>query len=105
VERWASSFVSQVIPPQVARRGCSEVNRTRLHQTRSSKKCYNFKLAMCTPRPAYCISTEQPRYYLLLTGIHRLLAPLFTSIRILFETSTLRHCHDSIETWNSARLA
>jgi hypothetical protein len=28
--------------------------------------------------------TGQPRYYLLLTGIHRLLAPLFTSIRILF---------------------
>jgi hypothetical protein len=29
--------------------------------------------------------TGQRRYYLLLTGIHRLLAPLFTSIRILFE--------------------
>jgi len=29
--------------------------------------------------------TGQPRYYLLLTGIHRLLAPLFTSIRILLE--------------------
>src|SRR5207253_386082 len=28
--------------------------------------------------------TGQPRYYLLLTDIHRLLAPLFTSIRILF---------------------
>src|SRR6476620_11029167 len=31
----------------------------------------------------------QPRYYLLLTGIHRFLAPLFTSIPSLFETSTL----------------
>jgi hypothetical protein len=30
----------------------------------------------------------QPRYYLLLTGIHRFLAPLFTSILSLFETST-----------------
>ena len=30
----------------------------------------------------------QPRYYLLLTGIHRFLAPLFTSIPSLFETST-----------------
>ena len=29
--------------------------------------------------------TGRPRYYLLLTGIHRLLAALFTSIRILFE--------------------
>ena len=28
----------------------------------------------------------QPRYYLLLTGIHRFLAPLFTSIRNLFRT-------------------
>jgi hypothetical protein len=28
--------------------------------------------------------TGQPRYYLLLTTIHRLFAPLFTSIRILF---------------------
>jgi hypothetical protein len=27
----------------------------------------------------------QPRYYLLLTGIHRFLAPLFTSIPSLFE--------------------
>ena len=33
----------------------------------------------------------QPRYYLLLTGIHRFLAPLFTSIPSLFETSTLPH--------------
>src|SRR5215471_15389811 len=51
---------------------------------------------------AYCISTEQPRYYLLLTAVHRLLAPLFTSIRTLFQTSTLPHRHDSIKTRNSA---
>ncbi len=44
----------------------------------------------------------RPRYYLLLTGIHRFLAPLFTSIRILFKTSTLSHRHDSTQTWNSA---
>ena len=31
----------------------------------------------------------QPRYYLLLTDIHRFLAPLFTSIANLFGTSTL----------------
>src|SRR5437764_14479295 len=31
--------------------------------------------------------TGQPRCYLLLTGIHRFLAPLFTSIRIVFELS------------------
>ena len=30
--------------------------------------------------------SEPPRYYLLLTGIHRFLAPLFTSIPSLFET-------------------
>ena len=44
----------------------------------------------------------QPRYYLLLTAIDRLLAPLFTSIRTLFQTSTLPHRHDSIKTRNSA---
>jgi hypothetical protein len=46
----------------------------------------------------------QPRYYLLLTGIHRFLAPLFTSIANLFETSTLPYRHDSTETRNSARV-
>ena len=43
----------------------------------------------------------RPRYYLLLTGIHRFLAPLFTSIGNLFKTSTLPHRHDSTQTWNS----
>jgi hypothetical protein len=38
---------------------------------------------------------------LLLTGIDRFLAPLFTSIRNLFGTSTLPHRHDSTQTWNS----
>jgi hypothetical protein len=47
----------------------------------------------------------QPRYYLLLTGIHRLLAPLFTSIRILLRTLTLHHRHDPTKTRNSARFA
>jgi len=47
----------------------------------------------------------RPRYYLLLTGIHRFLAPLFTSISNLFGTSTLHHRHDSTQTWNSARFA
>ena len=41
---------------------------------------------------------------LLLTGIHRLLAPLFTSIRILFVTLTPPHRHDSTKTRNSARF-
>jgi hypothetical protein len=44
------------------------------------------------------------RYYLLLTGIHRLLAPLFTIIRTLFRTSTLPHRHDSTKTRNSPSL-
>ncbi len=48
--------------------------------------------------------TGQPRYYLLLTGIHRLFAPLFTNIRILFRTLTLPHRHDSTKTRNSARF-
>ena len=47
----------------------------------------------------------RPRYYLLLTGIHRPLAPLFTSISNLFGTSTLPHRHDSTQTWNSAGFA
>ena len=47
----------------------------------------------------------QPRYYLLLTGIHRFLAPLFTSIPSLFENlNPLLYCHDSTQTRNSARV-
>jgi hypothetical protein len=37
----------------------------------------------------------QPRYYLLLTGINSLLAPLFTITRNLLKTPTLPHRHDS----------
>jgi hypothetical protein len=38
----------------------------------------------------------QPRYYLLLTGIHRFLAPLFTTIPSLFENlNPLLYRHDS----------
>jgi len=46
----------------------------------------------------------QPRYYLLLTGIHRFLAPLFTSIPSLFEPQPLSYRHDSTQTRNSARV-
>jgi hypothetical protein len=46
----------------------------------------------------------QPRYYLLLTGIHRFLAPLFTGIANLFGTSTLSYGHDSTQTRNSTRV-
>ena len=47
----------------------------------------------------------QPRYYLLLTGIHRFLAPLFTSIPSLFENlNPLLYRHDSTQTRNSARI-
>ena len=46
----------------------------------------------------------QPRYYLLLTAVHRLLAPLFTCIRILFENLTPPHRHDSTKTRNPARF-
>lgn len=46
----------------------------------------------------------RPRYYLLLTAVHRFLAPLFTSITSLFETSTLPYRHDSTQTRNSARV-
>src|SRR5438046_341317 len=60
----------------------------------------------CLPRGLHVVyPTGQPRYYLLLTAIHRFLAPLFTSIRILFETSTSFTANDSTKTWNSARLA
>src|SRR5262249_9821131 len=48
----------------------------------------------------------QPRYYLLLTGIHRFLAPLFTNIPSLFETLNPLPCyHDSTQTRNPARFA
>jgi hypothetical protein len=42
------------------------------------------------------------RYYLLFTRIHKLFAPLFTSIPTLLKNSTLPHRHDSTETRNSA---
>ncbi len=45
------------------------------------KKSYNFRLAICGLRAAYCIFAGEPRYNLLLTTIHSLLAPLFTTIR------------------------
>jgi S-methylmethionine-dependent homocysteine/selenocysteine methylase len=48
---------------------------------------------------------DSQRYYLLFTRIHRLFAPLFTSIRTLLKTSTLPHRHDSTKTRNSACLA
>src|SRR6266404_5494369 len=56
-----------------------------------------------------CILCVQPDSHaitccLLLTGIHRLLAPLFTSIRTLFVTLTPPHRHDSTKTRNSARV-
>ena len=46
------------------------------------EKCYKFRLAIDSSSTAYCVSAGRPRYYLLLTGIHRLLAPLFTIIPI-----------------------
>ena len=44
------------------------------------EKCYNLGLAICILGTAYCMSAGEPRYYLLLTAIHSLLAPLFTNI-------------------------
>jgi hypothetical protein len=38
---------------------------------------------------------DSQRYYLLFTRIHRLFAPLFTSIRTLLKTQPLPHRHDS----------
>ena len=88
-----------------AQRGGSKRRQTRQGTgALLSEKCYNFMLAMPTARAAYCMSAGEPRYYLLLTGIHSLLAPLFTSIHSLFRTSTLPHRHDSTKTWNSARF-
>src|SRR4030095_12055682 len=48
---------------------------------------------------------DSQRYYLLFTRIHKLFAPLFTSIRTLLKTSTLPHRHDSTKTRNSACFA
>ena len=62
------------------------------------KKCYNFGLAKPFWVTAYCISTGQPRYYLLLTGIHRVFAPYSNPQPSLT-------ANDSTKTWNSARLA
>jgi hypothetical protein len=59
----------------------------------------------CVPSLLHLVYPHgQPRYYLLLTGIHRFLAPLFTSIPTLFETSTLPHRHDSTKAWNPSRF-
>jgi hypothetical protein len=47
----------------------------------------------------------QPRYYLLLTAVHRFLAPLFTSIpTLLGKPQPLSYRHDSTQTRNSARF-
>jgi hypothetical protein len=46
----------------------------------------------------------QPRYYLLLTGIHRFLAPLFTFIPSLFRNLNPSHPDDPTQTRNSARV-
>ena len=60
--------------------------RVSLNQTRLSgnflKKCYNFRLASDDSGTAYCVFAGQPRYYLLLTEVHRLLASLFRIIPI-----------------------
>jgi hypothetical protein len=60
--------------------------------------CLNRRLHIVCPK-------DSQRYYLLFTRIHKLFAPLFTSIRTLLKTSTLPHRHDSTKTRNSARLA
>jgi len=49
-----------------------------------AKKCNNFRLARSGKLTASCMSTRAATHYLLLTGIHRFLAPLFTSIANLF---------------------
>ena len=46
----------------------------------------------------------QPRYYLLLTGIHSFLAPLFTSIPSLLEPQPFPYRDDPTQTRNSARV-
>ena len=59
----------------------------------------------CLPSLLHLVCPHgQPRYYLLLTGIHRFLAPLFTSIPSLFEPQPLSYRHDSTQTRNSARV-
>jgi hypothetical protein len=69
-----------------------------------AKKCYNFGLPGLTSLLHLVCPHGQPRYYLLLTGIHRFLAPLFTSIPSLFEPQPLSYRHDSTQTRNSARV-
>jgi hypothetical protein len=59
--------------------------------------CLNEGLHIVCPK-------DRHRYYLLFTRIHKLFAPLFTSIRTLLKNSTLPHRHDSTETRNSACL-
>lgn len=79
-----------------------------LHRRKSVSRQYDIKnvtiFGLPWPQLALHIvyPTGQPRYYLLLTAIHRFLAPLFTSISILFRTSTLLNRHDPIKTRNSA---
>jgi hypothetical protein len=82
VECCAVRLVCRVVRSSFCERGgLRRSHRTwALERVLSPKKCYNFKLAMSALRAAYCISAEEPRYNLLLTRLHRLLAPLFTSI-------------------------
>ena len=107
----------------------SDIGRSALDVSSVQAKyylCFQYNDGGCVGRHALCASlaknvtifnlpcpwpglhivcpTGQPRYYLLLTGIHRLLAPLFTSIRTLFVTLTPPHRHDSTKTRNSARV-
>ena len=76
MQRSATSCRSSVEP----RPAVTESNSTKGRVF--EKKCYNFRLAGDDFGTAYCVSAGQPRYYLLLTEVHRLLASLFTIIPI-----------------------
>src|SRR5260370_37999320 len=63
-------------------KGCRSVTESTRPKRSFLKKCHNFRLALDDFGTAYCVSAGQPRYYLLLTEVHRLLALLFTTIPI-----------------------
>jgi len=59
----------------------------------------------CLPTGLHIVCPkDSQRYYLLFTRIHKLFAPLFTSIRTLLKTQPLSHRHDSTKTRNCACL-
>src|SRR5262245_40765961 len=105
IVRPATTWAAVAQPTGVAsrlRRGRQSIKAKQLPRHRKNVTILGLP---CLPSVLHLVYPHgQLRYCLLLTAIHRFLAPLFTSIRNLFRTSTLPHRHDSTQAWNPARF-